>query len=221
MFLVGEATDAETPTHTETTATFKTNLVSPGDSMQYDITVENQGDIDAVLESIDVNTSDNAAILFEATGIKRGDKLLPDESDILTVTVTYNPDVTSQPENLNATVTVTLNYVQDNGTVLPEPDPIDIGGIEVMPVTSGDGLYGDEYTSGRYVYRGTNPNNYIMFNNELWRIISKKLMEHIRYSEMKYFQIWHLIVEGQEQQDIVHRLLPLMMAVMHGHQPQI
>ena len=172
--LVGEATDAETPTHTETTATFKTNLVSPGDSMQYDITVENQGDIDAVLESIDVNTSDNAAILFEATGIKRGDKLLPDESDILTVTVTYNPDVTSQPENLNATVTVTLNYVQDNGTVLPEPDPIDIGGIEVMPVTSGDGLYGDEYTSGRYVYRGTNPNNYIMFNNELWRIISKE-----------------------------------------------
>ncbi len=136
--LVGEATDAETPTHTETTATFKTNLVSPGDSMQYDITVENQGDIDAVLESIDVNTSDNAAILFEATGIKRGDKLLPDESDILTVTVTYNPDVTSQPENLNATVTVTLNYVQDNGTILPEPDPIDIGGIEVMPVTSGD-----------------------------------------------------------------------------------
>ncbi len=106
--------------------------------MQYDITVENQGDIDAVLESIDVNTSDNAAILFEATGIKRGDKLLPDESDILTVTVTYNPDVTSQPENLNATVTVTLNYVQDNGTILPEPDPIDIGGIEVMPVTSGD-----------------------------------------------------------------------------------
>ena len=172
--LVGEATDAETPTHTETTATFKTNLVSPGDSMQYDITVENQGDIDAVLESIDVNTSDNAAILFEATGIKRGDKLLPDESDILTVTVTYNPDVTRQPENLNATVTVTLNYVQDNGTVLPEPDPIDIGGIEVMPVTSGDGLYGDEYTSGRYVYRGTNPNNYIMFNNELWRIISKE-----------------------------------------------
>ena len=172
--VVGRAENAEEPTYTETTATFKTNLISPGDSMQYDITVENQGDIDAVLESIDVNTSDNAAILFETTGIKRGDKLLPDESDILTVTVTYNPDVTSQPENLNATVTVTLNYVQDNGTILPEPDPIDIGGTEVIPVTSGDGLYEDEYTSGRYVYRGTNPNNYIMFDDELWRIISKE-----------------------------------------------
>ena len=172
--LVGEATDAETPTHTETTATFKTNLVSPGDSMQYDITVENQGDIDAVLESIDVNTSDNEAILFETTGIKRGDKLLPDESDILTVIVTYNPEITDQPSNLNATVTVTLNYVQDDGTILPEPEGPSIGGISVPTVESRDGLYADEYEPGRYIYRGQDPDNYITFNNETWRIISKE-----------------------------------------------
>ena len=41
-------------------------------------------------------------------------------------------------------------------------------------VTSGDGLYEDEYEEGRYVYRGADPNNYIEFNNELWRIISKE-----------------------------------------------
>ena len=40
--------------------------------------------------------------------------------------------------------------------------------------TEGDGLYKDEYTEGRFVYRGTNPNNYIEFNNELWRIIAKE-----------------------------------------------
>ena len=172
--LAGEATDAEEPSHTETTATFKTNLVSPGDSMQYDITVENQGDIDAVLESIDVNTSDNEAILFETTGIKRGDKLLPDESDILTVIVTYNPEITDQPSNLNATVTVTLNYVQDDGTILPEPEGPSIGGISVPTVESRDGLYADEYEPGRYIYRGQDPDNYITFNNETWRIISKE-----------------------------------------------
>ena len=172
--LAGEATDAEEPSHTETTATFKTNLVSPGDSMQYDITVENQGDIDAVLESIDVNTSDNEAILFETTGIKRGDKLLPDESDILTVIVTYNPEITDQPSNLNATVTVTLNYVQDDGSILPEPEGPSIGGISVPTVESGDGLYADEYEPGRYIYRGQDPDNYITFNNETWRIISKE-----------------------------------------------
>ena len=172
--LAGEATDAEEPSHTETTATFKTNLVSPGDSMQYDITVENRGDIDAVLESIDVNTSDNEAILFETTGIKRGDKLLPDESDILTVIVTYNPEITDQPSNLNATVTVTLNYVQDDGSILPEPEGPSIGGISVPTVESGDGLYADEYEPGRYIYRGQDPDNYITFNNETWRIISKE-----------------------------------------------
>ena len=172
--LAGAATDAEEPSHTETTATFKTNLVSPGDSMQYDITVENQGDIDAVLESIDVNTSDNEAILFETTGIKRGDKLLPDESDILTVIVTYNPEITDQPSNLNATVTVTLNYVQDDGSILPEPEGPSIGGISVPTVESGDGLYADEYEPGRYIYRGQDPDNYITFNNETWRIVAKE-----------------------------------------------
>ncbi len=172
--LSGDATDAETPSHTETTATFKTNLVSPGDSMQYDITVENRGDIDAVLESIDVKTSENEAILFETSGIKRGDKLLPEESDVLTVVVTYNPEVTNQPDNLNSEVTVTLNYVQDDGSILPEPEGPNIGGISVPTVESGDGLYEDSTRAGRYVYKGANPNNYIEFNNELWRIVAKE-----------------------------------------------
>ncbi len=41
-------------------------------------------------------------------------------------------------------------------------------------VTSGDGLYEDEYEDGRFIFKGGNPNNYITFNNEKagWRIIS-------------------------------------------------
>ena len=38
-------------------------------------------------------------------------------------------------------------------------------------VTSEDGLYKDEYED-RYFYRGANPNNYITFNGESWRIVS-------------------------------------------------
>ena len=41
-------------------------------------------------------------------------------------------------------------------------------------VTEGDGLYEDIYEEGRYVYRGSNPDNYIEFNDELWRIIAKE-----------------------------------------------
>lgn len=39
-------------------------------------------------------------------------------------------------------------------------------------VADGDGLYKDTYEDGRYIYKGANPDNYIMFNNELWRIIA-------------------------------------------------
>ena len=39
-------------------------------------------------------------------------------------------------------------------------------------VTSGDGLYKDAYEEGKYIYRGADPNNYITFNDEMWRIIS-------------------------------------------------
>ena len=41
-------------------------------------------------------------------------------------------------------------------------------------VTTGDGLYEDQYEAGRYIYRGSEPNNYIQFNNELWRIVAKE-----------------------------------------------
>ena len=41
-------------------------------------------------------------------------------------------------------------------------------------VTEGDGLYEDEYEEGRYIYKGTDPNNYIWFNDEMWRIVAKE-----------------------------------------------
>ncbi len=44
--------------------------------------------------------------------------------------------------------------------------------LRTKVTTSGDGLYKDTYESGRYIYKGANPNNYITFNNETWRIIS-------------------------------------------------
>lgn len=40
-------------------------------------------------------------------------------------------------------------------------------------VTEGDGLYKAPYEENKFIYRGTNPDNYIWFNEELWRIISK------------------------------------------------
>ena len=43
-------------------------------------------------------------------------------------------------------------------------------GLEIPIVKQNSGLYLS--TPNRYVYKGINPNNYLKFNNELWRIIS-------------------------------------------------
>ena len=173
--IVGGAQDKEgVTTHTDDTATFGTTLQSPGDSITYDITIENQGTIDAVLKTINKTDASNSAIIFETSGVSEGDELLHGETATMQVTVTYNPNVTSQPSDLNSTLKVTLDYAQKGTEVISGSNNILLGGQEVKVVDSGDGLYADEYESGRYIYRGSNPDNYIIFNDELWRIIAKE-----------------------------------------------
>ena len=188
----GTPTNASEPTHTDTTATFRTTLTSPGDTMQYDVTVSNEGDIDAKLDKITVPESTNPAIGFEVSGIEEGSLLEAKQTAILTVTVKYN-DVTEQPTDLTADLEVTLDYSQaPEGYVPPVTGP-SIGGQPVEVVESGDGLYEDTYESGRYVYKGANPNNYIEFDNgEVWRIISKEAdgTYKILKNELLPEQVW-------------------------------
>ena len=70
--------------------------------------------------------------------------------------------------NLVATVTDGTNVISNSYNVKLFIDITD------SVVTSGDGLYEDSYEEGRYIYRGQNPDNYIEFNDELWRIIAKE-----------------------------------------------
>ena len=169
----GTPANASDPTHTDTTATFRTTLTSPGDTMQYDVTVSNEGDIDAKLDKITVPESTNPAIGFEVSGIEEGSLLEAKQTALLTVIVKYN-NVTEQPSNLTADLEVTLDYSQaPEGYVPPAPSGV-IGGQKVELVESGDGLYEDSYEAGRLIYRGQNPDNYITFNGETWRIIAKE-----------------------------------------------
>ena len=165
----------EVTTHTDTTATFGTTLQSPGDSITYDITIENQGTIDAVLKTITKTDTSNSAILFETSGVNEGDPLNVGEIATMKVTVTYNPEVTNQPDNLDSNLNIELDYEQAGGSVGPGPGGDQtIGGQEVEIVSSGDGLYEDSYEAGRLIYRGQDPDNYITFNGETWRIIAKE-----------------------------------------------
>ncbi len=171
--IVGDASDGVGTTWEDLTATINSNLVSPGDSITYDVTVRNDGSIDAVLTDINLTESTNPAISFSTSNLTEGTELGSGEEAILKVTVTYNNSVTSQPEDTSADLSVTLTYEQKgSGTIVPGGDTVNIGGQDVELVTTGDGLYADEYESGRYFYKGADPDNYITFNNETWRIIS-------------------------------------------------
>ena len=117
--IVGGASNASEPTGKGTlTATFNTNLVSPGDSIEYD----------------------NA--------------------------------VTSQPESTKSELTVTLDYVQADGSSVTPGGETAADKLIATATDTGDGLYSDDTETGRYIYKGTNPSNYITFNNETWRIMS-------------------------------------------------
>ena len=170
--IVGDASDGEGTTFENLTATINSNLVSPGDSITYDVTVRNDGSLDAILTDINLTESTNPAISFSTSNLEEGTALGSGEEAILKVTVTYNNSVTSQPDDTSADLSVTLTYEQKgSGTIIPGGDTVNMGGQEVELVSSGDGLYEDEYETGKYTYKGANPNNYITFNNEKWRIV--------------------------------------------------
>ena len=171
--LSGSPTNQIEPTHDKLSATFHTKLYKPNDTMKYDITVSNLGSVDAKLDKINVPENSSTAISYEVTGIKEGDLLKSNETALLTVTVKYN-DVTSQPsqEELNINFDITLEYSQAPNGYEPPVTTITPDDLKALAVTEGDGLYADEYEEEKYTYKGANPNNYITFNNETWRILS-------------------------------------------------
>lgn len=114
----GKMTGAETntePSYTATTATFDVDLLYPGATAQYLLTVENQGSINAKLTSVDgieeANEESPTDIKYSINAVE--DDLLPSGSkkDYI-VTVTWDADSTEIPETKTKTATITLNYEQ-------------------------------------------------------------------------------------------------------------
>ena len=50
-------------------------------------------------------------------------------------------------------------------------NPMTVDDLKELVVTSGDGLYKSNYEDKVYYYAGANPNNYILFNDELLLVI--------------------------------------------------
>ena len=166
----------------DTTLTLNVELTQPGATATYDVVVANQGDLDAVLSKIEgveeTNSSDPLPIKVHLENIAEGDPLLKGEEKTFQVIVEWDASQDFNETNMKKEISITLTYEQSDGgvPVIPTPgdDTVNMGGQTVSLVSSGDGLYEDSYENGRYIYRGQSPNNYVQFNNELWRIIAKE-----------------------------------------------
>ena len=170
----GGATNVTTPTGIgTTTATFNVELNEPGDKMEYTITVSNLGNIDAIVESVNKTESENSNITYTVEGIQIGTELKATRTKDFKVIVEFNSSATSVSGEETKTITLSINFVQQQGSNIEAVTPsIAINDLKSLAVVIGDGLYADSTESGRYIFRGSNPDNYITFNNEEWRILS-------------------------------------------------
>ena len=132
-----------------TTAIFDVELQSPGDYVEYTLTVENQGTLDAILSSIlSTNLDGTSAIIYTMSGVVEGDILKANEKQEVVVKVMYNPSIATQPStsDLNKTVSITLNYVQHKGQVITPP----VGPTPmVFPVANGTEFFFNPVTGQR------------------------------------------------------------------------
>mgnify|MGYP002855296307 CR=1 FL=1 len=113
----GKMVGAETatpPSYTATTATFNVNLLYPGATAEYKISVANKGNIDAILVSVDGIDTANAAepqeIVYSIDAAENDELKAGSTKDyIVTVTWKSNSDV---PTTKSKVATITLNYNQ-------------------------------------------------------------------------------------------------------------
>ena len=100
---------------TDTTATFTADLYMPGDSIEYRVTVENQGNIDAILKSITPTTTNKSeGIKFSHSQIDNT-VLTAGKKITFTMKVEFLESATSIPKVENVKYNLELVYVQYNG----------------------------------------------------------------------------------------------------------
>ena len=95
-------------------ASVEANLYDKGDSMEYDITIENKGTLDAKLNDILTNTenSNSEAVLITFSGYTKGEVLKSQTSKVIHVKIEYNPEYKGEPTS--GEVDLKFDYVQDN-----------------------------------------------------------------------------------------------------------
>ena len=179
------------------TATFRVDLKKPGSYAEYELTVQNKGNIDVYLNDIkgltEANEKEPYEIYFSLRDFYYDELLKAGETKKFRVVVEFN-EWSEELPSTSKDLTIELIYSQDttgNHTpILPDYDENehlddrDLIRNELkydIDAPIKNGLYaldenGELTTSSlntvEYRYIGANPNNYVLLDGELWRIIS-------------------------------------------------
>lgn len=96
-------------------ATFDVNLKAPGSQAIYPLVITNNGNIDAILTSIEgidsANQSEPVDVTFSINA-NQNDIVNAGSQKTYNVTVIWNSNATTIPESTTKTATITLNYEQ-------------------------------------------------------------------------------------------------------------
>ena len=95
------------------------DLYDKGDSMEYDVTIENKGTLDVKLNDIltNVEKENNDAVLITFTGYTKGEILKAGASKIVHVKIEYNPEY--EGGETSSEVEINFDYVQNNNEENP------------------------------------------------------------------------------------------------------
>ena len=191
----GRAYNISEPTYSNTTMTFNVGVKEPGDKMTFTVTVQNYGTLDAILDNIDISNSGSRVIKYGIEGIQSGTRLLAGESKTFTITTEFDINATEIPNEPVKELTITLNYIQDDGQSITPSDPVisaptlvnailedneekNDSNIDFSKTSEQDGTKGLYYTSTNtqgnqptYYFRGAVENNYVSFAGYYWRVI--------------------------------------------------
>ena len=111
---VSEGCDYGVPEYTDTTVAFDAKLLKPGDFITYEITIRNDGNIDALLDNI-VFTSDekngSSAISFKTSELDS--YLEAGQEAKLKLSVFYDEKTVEEPEVKEKNIMGIIEYVQE------------------------------------------------------------------------------------------------------------
>jgi len=109
----GNASSLSVPTYTSVTASFDAALTDINDSIEYIVTIKNDGKLDAKLSSINKYVTGGDTIVYEVLGTNTGDILKAGQSTAVRVKVYINPNAGEISGTVESSSMIYFNYVQN------------------------------------------------------------------------------------------------------------